>query len=184
MKLYLDRSLEDIPLFKNLIILLRGILSNKQYQSEYLTPEDIYKISHLYDPVRDFFEYYIGIVTADSDDKDYKNLLYPEGRLQYMINAMYASKGAIKVFETLEELTEIPITYKYNFPVIELMQFKDITIDNVDIFVNKLTNMLYYLLYYTDIIIKIIDLTLKINAKLAEYKYKKVLPYQVFKFEK
>jgi len=171
--MYLDRSLEDIPLFKNLMILLNGILSNPDYQKNYLTVDDIYKVTHLYDPVRDFIDYY----------EQSRGKLYSEGHKQFIVNALYACKGTIKVFEMIQDAFEIKVDYKYNFPVIDLIQFESISITNIETFKVKLSNMLYYLLYYTDITMRIINLIFNVNDTLVEYKYKYNENYQIFKFE-
>lgn len=168
MKLYLNKKLEEIPVYRDLLIVLNGM-----YESKKLDSSDVSKIEsrHLYDPVRDFMEFF-------SDSADLK---LDDARMDYIVNSFYASKGSPKIFDMFDELFDVRVRYNYKFPVIEIMEFGRLKLSDVILFINKFINMIYYLIYYTEININIKNLILSLQGKLVQYNSGKVIGYDTYK---
>lgn len=173
MELYLNSKIESIPVFKELLTLLKGVLSNKDIASQLKDLSDIESVQHLYDPVRDFLDFYI--LTANLDMDEY--------RKDYIVNALYAAKGAPKIFEVFEECFDTKIVYIYEFPILTIIEFVNLKINDVIAFINKFINMLYYLLYFTDITIHIKNLILSLQGQLVQYNAALALGYDYYKIE-
>lgn len=168
MKLYLNKKLEEIPVYRDLLILI-----NEMYKSGKLDSSDMSKIEsrHLYDPVRDFIDFF----------SKSSNLNLDEGRIDYIVNSFYSSKGSPKIFDMFDELFDVRVKYNYRFPVIEIMEFGKLKLSDVILFINKFINMIYYLIYYTEININIKKLVLSLQGNLIQYNSGKVIGYDIYK---
>lgn len=170
MKIYLNKKIESIPIFKKLLILMEGVSTHQDLISDFKDIDDISEVKHLYDPVRDFLEFYISS----------SNISMDQGRQDYIVNALYAAKGAPKVFEIFDEVFQVQIKYEYDFPVIKIIEFINLKISDVILFINKFINMLYYLLYYTEITIHIKNLLLSLQGQLIQYNSGLILGYDSY----
>lgn len=168
MEIYLNKKLESIPVYQTLVKLLESLDSSSLQQ---LSIDDIESTRHLYDPVLDFIEFYIKTAVDNTIDEE---------RKIYIVNALYAAKGAPKIFEMIRELLKIELSYEYKFPIIKLVNFESIVINNVSKYVEKFTNMIYYLLYYTKITIHIKHLILSLQGNLITYRSVKSIGFNTY----
>jgi len=159
MKLYLDRKIESIPIFRDLLILLKDFYQDEDIKKNILSIEDIPALYKLYDPVRDFIEFYATgtkrPMTAD--------------RINYIVNALYKAKGAPQIFDIMEELLEISVEWTYNFPEIEVLRLSELRLSDIPTFLDKLENALTYLLYFTKLKLELRKLTLVLDGHILEY---------------
>lgn len=137
MKLYLNEKLESIYVLNQLNELLTAITSDPTYSKI----SDISNVTQLFDPADDFLTYYI----SDS------GLGIDKSRKQYIANSLYAAKGAPNVIDILASTLEIQITYEYNYPVLTVVQFNSLRVTNLALFVKKFNELMYNLIYYTQI---------------------------------
>lgn len=168
MDLYLNKKLQSIPIFRIMLTLLEKFNMTDLMKSNLIEIDDADLTRHIWDPVQDFLDYYI----------QSSNIPMDEGRKQYIINSLYAAKGSKLVFDIFEEVFDVRLDYDYPFPKIELLEFDPLKINNVEIFVNKLSTMLYYLIYYSELTIHIKNLTLSLQGELVQYTGGLVLGYQ------
>lgn len=168
MKFYLNKKLEEIPIYRDLLILV-----NDLQESGKLDLVDVENIDsrHLYDPVRDFMEFF----------SESSNIKFDETRMDYIVNAFYSSKGSPKIFDMFDELFDVRVRYNYKFPVIEIMEFGKLKLSDVILFINKFVNMIYYLIYYTEININIKNLILSLQGNLVQYNSGIALGYSKYK---
>lgn len=173
MKLYLNKKIESIPIFKSLIILLSNIESDERLKGNFKSIDDIYNVIHMTDPVRDFINYYL--LSSNTE--------MSQGQIDYIINALYAAKGAPRVMEIFKECFDINVNYKYDFPVLEVLEFYILKVSDVELFLQKFKNMLYHLLYYTELNMYIKRLILSLQGELVQYNAGMVLGYATYKVE-
>lgn len=175
MKLYLDRNVESIPIFKQLITILQGIDSS-DLRSKLHNISEIQSVRQLHDPVVDFIDFYV----QNSKLQDQ----FPQGRIQYIVNALYAAKGAPKVFEIFYECLGIKISYIYNFPELEVVQFNNVKASDALLFLDKFNSMIYYLLYYTKLNLYIKNLMLNLQGEIVQYISATVFGYCLYAVDK
>jgi len=172
MKLYLNQKIESIPIFDQLVTLLNNVKDNKKLIGQIRDVEDLYKVNHINDPVVEFIEFYNGS-SRESDKK------YNKDQIEYIKNALYAAKGAVKVLEVYEEVFEVKLTnVTYNFPKLDVVRFDTLYSTNTELFCTKLENMLYYLIYFTEINIYINHITTLLNGTLTTYNSGILLPFK------
>lgn len=159
MEIILNRKLESIPIFRQMLTLLRGYLNGNAAGREELKREvDIHGVRHLYDPVVDYVNYH----------SDSANLNLTEGHRQYIVNSLYAAKGSPRVLEIYGELFESSVEYKYNFPRLQFVNFSYMKSNDITLFLRKLGDMLYYLMYYDELVLEITNLLLPIEGELID----------------
>ena len=160
MNLYIDKDVKEIPVIRNLLRLLDGVLNDPEIAPSIVSVDDIDKVEHLWDPVDEFINFY----------KNSSGIEISEDRQVYIKSSLYAAKGSIKVFDILSEVLELKLNYEYNFPVIKLVNFNDIRLQDLETFLEKLTSMLYYLIYYTEVKIEITNMILNVRSTILDYK--------------
>lgn len=159
MKLYLDKKIESIPIFRDLLILLRDFYQDKVVKDNLLKIEDIPALNKLYDPVRDFIEFYV---------KGSKLYMSPD-RITFIVNALYKAKGAPQIFDIMEEFLEIKVEWTYEFPVISVLRLSELRLSDIPTFLDKLENALTYLIYFTDLTLELRKITLVLDGHILEY---------------
>jgi len=167
MNIYLDKDLEDIGVFRDLLTLIKGIVDDPT-MDQVGKIDKIYSIYHLWDPVIDYLDFYVQDGGLDWD----------RARIEYMQNALYAAKGSTYVLDVMGELMETTIDYIYEFPVLEVT-FDTYITSNLEESMKRFKTALYYLLYYTKLSVYITNLILSIRDSLVEYVMDINTPYRV-----
>lgn len=158
MKLYLNDKERSMEFLNLLEVMLSESLTDSKLNLD--TTELIKNTNGVIDPVEDFLDYFV----EDSLQQD----TIDEVRKNWIKNALYAAKGAPQVFEIFQDAFGIKIDYTYNFPVIEVLNFKVLQVSDVILFVKKFKEILYNLLYYTELNLQIKDLILNIIGLLQQ----------------
>ena len=115
---------------------------------------DTYSIS---DPVLEFLNYY----NQDSNS----NL--DKVTIEYIKNALYAMKGAPAIIDIVSEFIGSKIEYTYEFPKFTVMRISALNTSNPSMFITKFKDLLYYLLFYTELKVTIDHLVLMIKGYLG-----------------
>lgn len=168
MKLYLNKSVTEVPVIAQLMELMTGLFESEFFK-QFLDKDDLWTIRKMYDPVRDLIDF------IDSSG----NLGLEEDVKVYIVNSLYSSKGAPKIFETLKELLGTNIDYKYKFPELELVRFENIKLDNVEVFLDKFVISLTYLLYFAKVKVEIENLELSVRDSLVSFLSNKSIGYSI-----
>lgn len=155
MKLYLNERLESFYVLRLVDLLLTEVMKDP----DLVKVSDIYKVQRIQDPVYEFLDYY----------SQSSSIYLSEERKQYIKNALYAAKGAPQVIEVFGQLLDLEVEYEYNFPVLDVMNFKVLQISDVIMFTKKFKELLYHILYYTRVNVYIKDLILLIRGDLTDY---------------
>lgn len=161
MKLYLNDKERTIPFLRLLELMLKGAIESGEVNLS--TLESIAQADKYVDPVRDFLDYYI----EDSGQQD----KFDEGRIQWIRNALYAAKGAPQVLEILKESLGIGITYEYSIPVLNVLQFDRLELQDVVLFYKRFSLLLYYLIYYSSFNMMIRELVINVIENLSQSNY-------------
>lgn len=176
MFLYYHNKVGDIPIFDNIRKLMESA-----YGSELLDMKEasgLLAVKSLEDPVRDFVDFYFqeqGVQISEMDKS-------------YIVNRLYGAKGGLEVFNVMRELFSVPegsgrapidftITCEYDFPDMNLLNFNELKVADINRFVSKLFNMTYVLLFYDKIKVTIEHLILRVIGKLNTYICTASVPY-------
>lgn len=156
MKLYLNDKERSLTFLKLLEVMLNGALDSTNLNLD--TESLIYNTNGISDPVEDFLTYYV----EDSKSN------FDKPTLEWIKNALYAAKGAPSVLDVLQDALGTKIEYEYEFPVLNIIKFENLSLSNLILFMTKFQSLLYYLMFFTELSIAIEHLTLKLIGDLTQ----------------
>lgn len=176
MRLYYHNKIGSIPLFDNIRKLMEASYGSSAIDMK--TAADLLAVKSLQDPVRDFVDFYFheqGVSIGDTD-------------MSYVVNRLYNAKGGLEVFNVMKELLSIPegtgrtpidfsITCVYDFPNMDILNFRELKVEDINRFVDKLSKMTYVLLFYDKLKVTIDHLILRVSETLYTYILSGAVPY-------
>lgn len=176
MHLYYHNKVGDIPIFDDIRRLMESAYGSGL--ADMKTAADLLSVKALEDPVRDFVDFYFqeqGIPVCDTDKS-------------YIINRLYGAKGGLEIFNVMKELFSVPegtgrapidftITCEYDFPDMNLLDFNELKVSDINRFVDKLFRMTYALLFYDKIKVTIEHLILRAIGEINTYICTAAVPY-------
>lgn len=178
MQLFFHNKVGEVPIFDNIKKLM-----DASYGSDALSLKeaaDLMAVKAIQDPVRDFVDFYFreqGIPVSDIDK-------------MYIINRLYEAKGGLKVFDVMKELLSVPegasgmpidftITCEYDFPDMNLLNFNELKVSDINMFINKLFAMMYVLLFYDKIRVTIGHYIIRVVGEMNSYICSGAVPYTI-----
>lgn len=146
MRLFLDPRLLRIESIRTLNKFFEGdeTVNIKPIEEgpNYYNISDIIATSNRIDKVRDFVEYYITVI-------EQKEPL--AGRVQYIVNRLYAAKGYTEIFSILEEQLSFKVTPVFQGSFLVKLQYEDVISNYFDFINQKLIDALFYLILINDV---------------------------------
>lgn len=176
MRLYYHNKVGDVPIFGYIRKLMESAYGSEL--TDMKTAADLLSIKALEDPVRDFVDFYFqeqGVPMGDIDKS-------------YIVNRLYGAKGGLEIFNVMKELFSVPegtgrapidftITCEYDFPDMNLLNFNELKVADINRFVDKLFKMTYVLLFYDKVKVTIEHLILRVIGEINIYTCTAAIPY-------
>lgn len=169
MILHLSEKLDSIYLLSS----INEIIKESQGLTSTKIIENLASVRAVRDPVENFLIFY-------SEDSGFQ---LDSIRRNYIKNALYSAKGAPEIFSILGECLEISIEYSYEYPIIEILRFNVLNLSNPEIFISKFKDLIYSLLYYTELNLLVNSLILRIIGNLIGYNSQNAIGYSNINLE-
>lgn len=182
MKLFIDPNLLSISSIESLNKLFGNVKDDEgnpiadfkslDESNGYYNIDDITKTDSHVDKVKDFVELYIKY----SDGKLLK------GRVDYIVNRLYAAKGYSEIFRVIEQELGLTVVPGFTGSFITSLHYGDVESNHFDEINTSLVTALYYLILIGDIRSFVDTLTLNISENIEVYNSISFDDYQKMNF--
>lgn len=184
MKLYLNSRYLSMEVFKNLDTLMTDYYNqlgpNNELKWSPITTDLINSTDLYYNAIEEYFKWY--------NTELNNNYTYDDTEVQYIKNVLYYSKGKSRVLSLFNQLIKprdsyevsVNFNYDYDFPELFLI-INSYPQLNPGILINKLTDVIYYLLFFDENTFRILINTINMIIEELVIEYV-ITPNMEYKF--